>query len=117
MNAIVLISFCKSYFISRPSSRRRPSLRPETLTQLTSGAGNIIGPLTFREEDAPEYIPAKIVMAVTTASAAVLTGMLMLYYRWENKRRGRLHAGEVHTENSEFFDLTDRENHEFRYVF
>ncbi|KAK8113948.1 hypothetical protein PG999_006017 [Apiospora kogelbergensis] len=90
MNAIVLISFC---------------------------AGNIIGPLTFREEDAPEYIPAKIVMAVTTASAAVLTGMLMLYYRWENKRRGRLHAGEVHTENSEFFDLTDRENHEFRYVF
>ncbi|KAK7924429.1 allantoin permease [Apiospora marii] len=90
MNAIVLISFC---------------------------AGNIIGPLTFRDEDAPEYIPAKIVMVVTTASAAVLTGILMLYYRWENKRRDRLYAGEVHTENSEFFDLTDRENHEFRYVF
>ncbi|KAK7969970.1 hypothetical protein PG996_001592 [Apiospora saccharicola] len=90
MNAIVLISFC---------------------------AGNIIGPLTFRDEDAPEYIPAKIVMVVTTASAAVLTGILMLYYRWENKRRDRLFAGEVHTENSEFFDLTDRENHEFRYVF
>lgn len=55
-------------------------------------------------------------MVVTTASAAVLTGILMLYYRWENKRRDRLYAGEVHTENSEFFDLTDRENHEFRYV-
>ncbi|KAK7951065.1 uncharacterized protein PG986_006793 [Apiospora aurea] len=90
MNAIVLISFC---------------------------AGNIIGPLTFRDEDAPEYIPAKIVMVVTTASAAVLTGVLMLYYRWENRRRDILYAGEAHTENSEFFDLTDRENHEFRYVF
>ncbi|KAK8055185.1 hypothetical protein PG993_000412 [Apiospora rasikravindrae] len=90
MNAIVLISFC---------------------------AGNIIGPLTFRDEDAPEYIPAKIVMVVTTASAAVLTGVLMLYYRWENMRRDRLYADEAHTENSEFFDLTDRENHEFRYVF
>ncbi|KAK8050300.1 allantoate permease [Apiospora phragmitis] len=90
MNAIVLISFC---------------------------AGNIIGPLTFRDEDAPAYIPAKIVMVVTTASATVLTGVLMFYYQWENKRRDRLYAGEAHTENSEFFDLTDRENHEFRYVF
>lgn len=55
-------------------------------------------------------------MVVTTASAAAVTGVLMLYYRWENARRDRKYAGEAYTENSEFFDLTDRENHFFRYV-
>ncbi|KXJ88026.1 allantoate permease [Microdochium bolleyi] len=90
MNAVVLIMFC---------------------------IGNIIGPLTFRQEDAPEYIPAKICMVVTTATAALLTGVLMLYYRWENKRRDRIYADHVHEENSEFFDMTDRENREFRYAF
>ncbi|KAM5347101.1 hypothetical protein ACJ41O_010106 [Fusarium nematophilum] len=87
MNAIVLISFC---------------------------IGNIIGPLTFRAQDAPAYIPAKVTMVVATAFSASLTGLLMVYYRWENKRRDVKFAGEAHRENSEFFDLTDRENHEFR---
>jgi hypothetical protein len=84
------------------------------LTCSKPGIGNIIGPLTFRDEDKPGYIPAKIVMVVTTASAATLTGVLMAYYKWENARRDRLYASEEHEENSEFFDLTDRENHEFR---
>ncbi|KAL2026057.1 hypothetical protein VTO58DRAFT_103241 [Aureobasidium pullulans] len=44
MNAILLISFC---------------------------LGNIIGPLTFRAEDAPEYIPAKITIIVTCATAVI----------------------------------------------
>jgi len=79
--------------------------------------GNIIGPLTFRGADAPQYIPAKIVMVVTTATSAILTGVLMCYYKYENKRRDRVYVGHVHQENSEFFDLTDRENPEFRYVF
>lgn len=38
----------------------------------------------------------------------------MVYYSFENRRRDRVYAGEEHRENSEFFDLTDRENHEFR---
>jgi hypothetical protein len=76
--------------------------------------GNIIGPLTFRDEDAPDYIPAKIAMVVATCFAAIATRVLMFYYKWENSRRDRLYAGAEHTENSEFFDLIDRENHEFR---
>ncbi|KAI1105638.1 allantoate permease [Jackrogersella minutella] len=88
MNAVVLISFC---------------------------LGNIIGPLTFRDADKPQYLPAKIVIIASTAVAAVTTGVLMAYYVWENKRRDRLHPGLEHQENSEFFDLTDRENKEFRY--
>ena len=38
----------------------------------------------------------------------------MCYYKYENKRRDRVYVDHVHQENSEFFDLTDRENPEFR---
>lgn len=82
--------------------------------RLYSGVGNIIGPLTFRDQDKPRFIPAKIAMVVSTAFAALLTVVLMLYYMWENKKRDQKYAHEAHRENSEFFDLTDRENHEFR---
>lgn len=77
-----------------------------------AGLGNIIGPLTFKAADAPKYIPAKICIVVTTAFACVMTALLMLYYRWENSRRDKLAV--VHKENSEFLDMTDRENLEFR---
>lgn len=87
MNAVVLMSFC---------------------------LGNIIGPLTFREADKPQYLPAKAVIVGSTAAAILATCVLMAYYVWENKRRDHLHLGVGHKENSEFFDLTDRENKEFR---
>ncbi|KAK6080011.1 major facilitator superfamily transporter [Seiridium cupressi] len=87
MNALLLMSFC---------------------------LGNIIGPLTFRDADKPDYLPAKITIVVTSAVAVALTALLMAYYSWENKRRDKLASGE-HKENSEFMDLTDRENKEFRY--
>lgn len=90
MNAILLMSFC---------------------------VGNIIGPLTFRDADAPDYIPAKITIIVVCATAAVLTVVLQLYYIWENKRRDKL-AGEgyvQHKADIEFSDMTDRKNLEFRY--
>lgn len=87
MNAVLLISFC---------------------------LGNIIGPLTFRDADKPRYLPAKIVIVASTAVAVVTTGVLMTYYAWENRRRDRKYSGLSHNENSEFFDLTDRENKEFR---
>lgn len=41
-----------------------------------------------------------------------MTALLMGYYAWENKRRDKLTV--EHLENSEFLDLTDRENLEFR---
>lgn len=86
MNAILLISFC---------------------------LGNIIGPLTFRQEDAPDFIPAKIVIVVTCVVAAGLALLLRMYYMWENKRRDK--KGVERVPDSEFLDLTDRENKRFRY--
>ncbi|KKY21078.1 putative allantoate permease [Phaeomoniella chlamydospora] len=88
MNAILLMSFC---------------------------LGNIIGPLTFREGDAPDYIPAKITIVVTVSFAIIMTFVLLGYYSWENRRRDRLGLGNQHVTDSEFLDMTDRENTEFRY--
>lgn len=87
MNALLLIMFC---------------------------VGNIIGPLTFTEASAPEYIPAKITILVVCAAAIGLTGCLMFYYTWENKRRAQLLNGQ-HRVDVEFADVTDRKNLEFRY--
>jgi sugar phosphate permease len=87
MNAILLMSFC---------------------------LGNILGPLTFRTQDEPDYIPAKIALVATISVAIVFVLLLRGYYGWENRRRDRRHEGEMHVQNSEFLDLTDRENREFR---
>ena len=87
MNAILLMSFC---------------------------LGNIIGPETFQGKDAPNYIPAKITIVVTTAVAIFFTIILRFVLQAENKRRDRKMGGFGHKPNQEFLDLTDRENMEFR---
>ncbi|KAJ5748599.1 uncharacterized protein N7511_010295 [Penicillium nucicola] len=86
MNAVLLMSFC---------------------------LGNILGPLTFRTEDEPDYVPAKIAIVATLAVAIVFTFALRGYYVWENSRREK--AGEGSGEVG-FLDLTDRENRGFRYA-
>lgn len=90
MNAVLLMSFC---------------------------LGNIIGPETFRKGDAPEYLPAKITIVVTTAVAICFTVGLRVAYQVENRRRKIGTVGLVHKVNQEFLDLTDRENGEFRVSF
>lgn len=90
MNAFLLISFC---------------------------IGNILGPLTFTDSSAPEFVPAKIAIVACCAVAVFLTAGLSIYYRWENKRRDRLAEEGVieHKTDIEFADITDRRNKEFRY--
>lgn len=87
MNAVLLMSFC---------------------------LGNILGPLTFRTADEPDYIPAKIAIVATLAVAIVFALVLRGYYVWENRRRERRQLGGEDQESFEFLDLTDRENSEFR---
>lgn len=90
MNAILLMAFC---------------------------LGNIIGPLTFRGQDAPGYVPAKITIIVTCAAAIGFAIALQFYYVTVNKKRDRLAAEGVvaHQRDIEFADVTDRKNKEFRY--
>jgi len=88
MNAILLMSFC---------------------------LGNIIGPLTFRQQDQPDFIPAKITIIVTCGFAAGMALVLRAYYTWENKKRDSEAEAVESVANEEFLDLTDRENKRFRY--
>ncbi|KAJ9634499.1 hypothetical protein H2199_008956 [Coniosporium tulheliwenetii] len=77
--------------------------------------GNIVGPLIFKQEDAPRYVEGFIVVTVT----AIVAGLLALVYRvvcmWENRRRdnaGILEGFEHAYED----DLTDKKNPQFRYT-
>jgi hypothetical protein len=108
MNAILLMSFC---LVSRRNLTHKPP--PHTTNHTTQG--NILGPLTFRNEDAPRYIPAKLSIVVVDSVAIGTTVLLLLYYRWQNKTRDA--AAVEHIRDVEFADLTDRENKEFRYKY
>jgi hypothetical protein len=89
MNAVLLMSFC---------------------------LGNIIGPLTFTGATAPTYIPAKIAIMATGLVAIGATMLLWWMYRHENAKRDSEGDAGVHVLDSEFMDLTDRQNKEFRYA-
>jgi len=83
--------------------------------------GNIIGPQLFKPKDAPQYIPAKIVLLVTQTVAAIIAVGLRIYYGWQNKARDAAEkkekeSGELkQVANIEWLNLTDRENKTFRY--
>lgn len=91
INAILLMSFC---------------------------LGNIIGPLTFTGSSAPAYTPAKIAIMATGGVAIAAAALLVWKYGHENRRRDRRDADRLERRvvDSEFMDLTDRQNHEFRYA-
>ena len=81
--------------------------------------GNIIGPQTFQQRDAPEFRPAKVAVLATQASCMLTTFALFGYYVWMNKRRrGAAEAteGEFLTREA-WAGMTDRENGRFRYVY
>jgi predicted MFS family arabinose efflux permease len=58
-----------------------------TLMGFSFGVGNIIGPQTFRAQDAPQYLPAKITVLITQSISAVLAIVLAIYYVRSNTRR------------------------------
>jgi len=93
---------------------------------LISGAfsiGNIIGPQLFQPKDAPQFIPAKIILLVTEIATAIIAAALRIYYGWQNKirddaERKDRELGELkEVVNIEWLNLTDRENKTFRYKY
>ncbi|KAE9374012.1 allantoin permease [Stipitochalara longipes BDJ] len=75
--------------------------------------GNIIGPLTFTGATAPSYIPAKIAMMAAYATAEIVVILLRIILQLENKRRSK-NISVGHVRDSEFMNLTDKENPEFK---
>lgn len=78
--------------------------------------GNLVGPQTFKADEAPSYTLAKLAIVICGAISLVTLLLIWAYYVYENKRRDALGITEVDIENIEFADLTDKENPLFRYV-
>lgn len=82
--------------------------------------GNIIGPQTFKSDQAPKYTGA--IIAMTTCYALCM--LLGLWYGFacylENKKRDeklRMSGNEWGADHDmDFMDLTDKENKSFRYT-
>ncbi|KAG7842440.1 hypothetical protein KL942_001178 [Ogataea angusta] len=75
-------------------------------------AGNMIGPQTFVEAQAPTYIGAKTAMLVCyCVGAAAMAAMYLIYYA-RNRERGEPPA---ESGDLAFADLTDKQNPDFRY--
>jgi MFS transporter, ACS family, allantoate permease len=85
---------------------------------LAYGAGNWIGPQTFRSWDAPDYKIGKTLVAIMYGLAALTLVCIRLINIRENRRRDKLAAevGEEEAEGTEFMDLTDFEQPRFRYI-
>lgn len=80
--------------------------------------GNLIGPQTFKPSQAHSgYQTAKITMAVCAAIGLLFQVVLTLLNYFSNVKRDRENKKlPDHLVNSEFADLTDFENPEFRYA-
>ncbi|KAI5300354.1 hypothetical protein KEM55_008002 [Ascosphaera atra] len=80
-------------------------------------AGNIIGPQTFRPADAPRYMPAEVVIIVAGVSTIIDSYFIWWWYWRENNKKEQIRSapGYVKLENTEFMDITDKENPEFVY--
>ena len=68
--------------------------------------GNIVGPLLFKEEDAPRYVPGWIAVVITS----IITSLLALVYRyvciWDNRKKDKAGIQEDYDHAYED-DLTD----------
>lgn len=79
--------------------------------------GNLIGPQTFRANQAPEYIGGTISMLVCYCICIVLMGAYWLLAVWENKKRAYAAAAADNREVLEsFLDQTDFEQEGFIYT-
>lgn len=88
---------------------------------LAYAAGNWIGPQTFRSNQAPDYYDGKLMVAVMYGLSALTLVAIRVVNILENRRRDRRAKDEpavnaTPTGGTEFLDLTDFEQPNFRYV-
>lgn len=78
-------------------------------------AGNFVGPLLFKPEDAPVYAPGFVAVLATSIAAAALAIVYRYVCIWENRKRDKSGTLEGYDHAYED-DLTDRKNPQFRYM-
>lgn len=78
---------------------------------------NIVGPFFFKTEQAPLYPLGMAAMLFSYGASFILLGIYMAYCWFENRRRDNFAAaGTIPQSDTEFRDLTDKQNVNFRYV-
>lgn len=60
------------------------------LSLLTNSClGNFVGPLVFKQEDAPRYGPGFIIVVITCGISILLTVIHRYYCIWDNNKRDK----------------------------
>lgn len=77
--------------------------------------GNIIGPQTFRADQAPAYTGGIIAMVVCYIVAGICILSYGLLCRMDNKKRAHAIASQVAADH-DWLDLTDKQNEGFKYT-
>lgn len=79
--------------------------------------GNIIGPQTFRANQAPAYTGGTIAMIVCYVIAIILILVYGFISHRENKQReADIQNGAVTADGQDWLDLTDQQNRSFKYT-
>ncbi|CAI4215981.1 unnamed protein product [Parascedosporium putredinis] len=77
--------------------------------------GNFIGPLVFRPQDAPRYIPGFTVVIITSFISIVLMVIYRVICARDNRKRDEVGAESFNNAFND--DLTDKTNAQFRYIY
>lgn len=89
------------------------------LVTIGYAVGNLVGPQTFRADQAPKYTAGVVAMLI---SYCICMAILLTYWvvaTWENKRKDRMYGKPeaVHEGTLEGFeDVTDKHQQNFRYT-
>ncbi|KAG7835631.1 hypothetical protein KL942_005169 [Ogataea angusta] len=82
------------------------------------GLANILGPQSYRADDYPDYIPAKVSMLATQAATIVIAALINLVYFLRNKRRSKEPKRAMDEDvAAAYLNKTDFENRSFRYLY
>lgn len=79
---------------------------------------NIIAPQFFKAHESPLYATGMGAILASYVLSMITIGIYMAYCSYENKRRDKMDstAGERVHHDTDFRDLTDKQNIHFRYV-
>ncbi|TQV95462.1 MFS allantoate transporter [Cordyceps javanica] len=102
--------------VSENTAGHTKKLLTQAILLVGSTTGTLTGPQITKDD--PEYTRVKVLIIVCPAIALVFILTLRFLNMRSNRHRDAIQAAQstVHVENSEFLDLTDGENPEFRYA-
>jgi MFS transporter, ACS family, allantoate permease len=68
------------------------SIRVAALYLIGYCVGNIIGPQTFRPQDAPRYVPAEITIIVCWGVCLGIMVFIYMWCRYQNNKKAKIRA-------------------------